>query len=477
MGDGGSLFIELVMATIMLTTSLLLVSALAAAAAQTAPEEPVVDVASLFPEAPEPAPSPLPTKSPSPDGIPFASLTLRPSVVVTMIRGNLFPNLDAGLPVRRGDTYLQIEPRLGVEHSFSRGGSLRAEYAPGFRTMSDITEVIRPNHRGFAAIELPLGGGVTLRAGDEWSRGVLDTSEADPGLEYFFELGRYTHNLFDVNGRVERRDFDADAGLTLNRVALTPGSGFFSHRSRSFYAGAGRNIGATLHLRLGYANERVPRLAERPEAETRSHLYSVTLDGALAPLTDGQIMVGYRDHEAPTAGIGGRHFGGLVVAGRIEKEFTRSSRLSLWGSRDTRLDLLRRSGLHSTTKGLPEIALPTLSAFEQNAFYVAQAFAAEIELSLPLLCIARGGVAWQGNDYHTVASEIGANRMDALFGWSVGLGRPLARRAWIRADFRHDRRNSNLDRLDVESEALLFQLGIGFEGGRVRPAFFGSERR
>lgn len=437
------------------------------------------DVKSLFPEGlPETAPAlaPVSKEAPRVDGIPFGSLTLQPAVVFNLVRADIFPNIDADRPVKVRDTYLQIEPRLGAELPLGRG-TLRGAYEPSLRRGTDFKEVRDTSHRLSGGVELPVGQSIMLRAGDQWSRGILDVTQVDPGQEYFFRLGKFRHNLFDANARLDTGVIDGDIGITLNRVTIDPGSGFFPHRSRSLYFGIGRALGASTHVRLGYANERVPRLVERPEVESRSNLYSVTLDGVVAPLTDGQIFVGYRDQKMPNAAAGGQRFKGLVLAGRLEKEFTRAARLSVWGSRDTRVDLLRRSGLYRDTSGLPELALPTLSAFEKNAFYLVKALNGELTFPLPLEFAGRGGVAWQRNNYETVATVIDAKRADKFFGWSVGLGRPLTRHAWIRADYRWDRRNSNIDRFDVKTDALIFQLGLGYSGFRNRPGFYGATER
>jgi hypothetical protein len=44
----------------------------------------------------------------------------------------------------------------------------------------------------------------------------------------------------------------------------------------------------------------------------------------------------------------------------------------------------------------------------------------------------------------------------------VGLGRPIGRAAYLRADYRWDRRDSNVDRFDHDTQALLIQLGVGY---------------
>ena len=56
----------------------------------------------------------------------------------------------------------------------------------------------------------------------------------------------------------------------------------------------------------------------------------------------------------------------------------------------------------------------------------------------------------------------------ALWDGAVGLSRSLSRRAWVRADYRRERRNSELDVFDVTTDALTVQVGIGFVGSPAR---------
>jgi hypothetical protein len=49
----------------------------------------------------------------------------------------------------------------------------------------------------------------------------------------------------------------------------------------------------------------------------------------------------------------------------------------------------------------------------------------------------------------------------------VGIGRPVTRHAYLRIDYRKERRDSNIDAFDTRSEALIIQLGFGvFGAGR-----------
>ena len=80
-------------------------------------------------------------------------------------------------------------------------------------------------------------------------------------------------------------------------------------------------------------------------------------------------------------------------------------------------------------------------------------------MELPLFLAARAAAGYQWNRYRTVAVGIDEPRRDEIFGWSVGLGRAFTRCAYLRSDYRWERRSSNLAAFRSE----------GF-GGSSRPA-------
>jgi hypothetical protein len=59
---------------------------------------------------------------------------------------------------------------------------------------------------------------------------------------------------------------------------------------------------------------------------------------------------------------------------------------------------------------------------------------------------------------------VGEPRRDDIFGWTLGVGRQIGWRAWVRADYRHERRNSNLPGYDVTTDGLVVQMGVGLFG-------------
>jgi hypothetical protein len=185
----------------------------------------------------------------------------------------------------------------------------------------------------------------------------------------------------------------------------------------------------------------VPAVAERPEAESRAHSASAELFGEILPLTNASVRVGYTTQTNPAAGPGGERFSGLTASGSVEKSFTPSSSLTLSGSRSTQV-----------------------SSFERNGFYVTTAGQLMLRAAAPWSLAVDASAGYHRNDYRTIASSIGTPRRDALAGWSLGIARPFTRHAFVRADYRRERRDSNIDLFDSRSSVLSLQIGIGMFG-------------
>lgn len=368
-------------------------------------------------------------------------LSFRPSVSFSYVDAeNTF--LDAQQPVRA--RYFQIEPSFGTQLSIPsvRLGYLKLGYVPRIRKFSSIEALRRITHELTASLELPVTGALTIEAAHRYVRGTLETTEVDPGQEYFSQLGRFTRRQTEAGVRIAPGGrFDLELGGTLNKIRFDEESGFFGYESRAARAGLGYELTPDVRLGLRYVFDQVPAPSSRPLVESRSHSYLVTLTGDVAALSKGEISFGYRAQESPRAGEGGRQFRGFVVAAQVAKELRGASRLTLSANRAT-----------------------ALSAFEDNAFYVTTAVHAGLTVPLPLSFSLSGGAGYHWNRYRTIASDLGEPREDRIFGWSVGLGRSVSRWAYLRADYRRDRRDSNLGGLNNKTDALIVQLGVGLFG-------------
>jgi hypothetical protein len=433
------------------------------------------------PDAPSPAPSPSPSPSPSPtppapsvedlyrtilprpigepEGLPAEDAAAEPATPsgdgerdgLYLGRVRFTPSLHASYVIAEGalldtaapvdDRYYELRPRIGAEAPLSTG-FLRGEYQAAIRRESSFDQVNDTvTHLADLSFDLPLAS-VEITGSEHFARGLLETAEVDPGREYFFGLGRFTRHVHALGLRLFPGGLvDATIAGSLAQVRVDDRSTFFSHDQQSASARLGYEVRPAVRLGLGYGFTRVPAVAERPEAESRAHSASAELFGEILPLTNASVSVGYTTQTNPAAGPGGERYSGLTASGRIEKSFTPSSSLTLSGSRSTQV-----------------------SSFERNGFYVTTAGQLMLRAAAPWSLAVDASAGYHRNDYRTIASSIGTPRRDALAGWSLGIARPFTRHAFVRADYRRERRDSNIDLFDSRSSVLSLQIGIGMFG-------------
>jgi hypothetical protein len=398
-----------------------------------------VDVASgttVLPGVPETALPPDRPPEVRREGFAIGSLTVRPSVTFDYVDADVSV-LDT--PEVARDRYAQARPALLLDLPL-RDGSLHLGYEARIRAYSAFDEVNGVSHLGNARIEYPVGPAFRLRGLGHVARGVLETTEVDPGREYFFGLGHFTRRQFAAGIRFETGGrFDADVEGGLDKVDVDEESGFFDYERRVVQAGLGAEIGPERRASLVYGFEQVPASPGRPEAESKVHSISAIVNGEIMPLLSGRASIGYTRRLSPRAPPEGQRFRGLTFGAQLRRDFGRSTSLALSANRSTEL-----------------------SAFEENAFYVTTSFQAVLTAPLPYAFALTAGGGYHVNLYRTVADTLGAPRRDAIADWLVGLSRSLSRWAFVRADYRHDRRDSNVDFFDQSTHAFYVELGLGF---------------
>jgi Putative beta-barrel porin 2 len=401
----------------------------------------------LFPVPLEGSAAPPPTTEDftgegSPDGWRVGRLSVKPGLTASYVDADTLTG-DAPEPVR--DRYLQIGP--SVELATPVGdGTVRASYEPRFRLFSSIPEVGTTTHVVNSGLDLPLGTRVALQGNYHFSHGVLETREVDPGQEYFFDLGRFTRNdvwgtlAIDLGPRMI-----ATVGAGWNDVDFSGSDQFFPYQETTVQAGFSYELGTDMKGTFEYVHHRVPPPDERPLVESTGDDLLVGVDGQIAPLLRGRIEVGYRHWSSPEAAAPGRSYSGLLAAVALQRQFAENSFLDLRAGRTT-----------------------NLSAYLDNAFYVSTAVDGAVSTPIPLGLTARGALGYQWNTYEVQDASIGEPREDTIFGWAIGLGRILGPRTYVRADYRRDRRRSNITGYDVTTDGFIVQLGIGFAPSGVR---------
>jgi hypothetical protein len=389
-------------------------------------QAPTGSVAELYPQlfpsgAPvkheaEPAVEAMPEPT-TDQGAVLGPFRVRASVDVRYVDADTFVESTAQ-PTR--DHYLEVQPRVLAVAPVG-AGAFTLEYSPVFRAFAAHDQVNSNSQLVGAGLELPVGARVTLRARDRFQSGVLDTRVVDPGGEYFFGLGHFNRN--DADGGVSigvGPRLSLELAGALGQVHFTEPSSFFDYETRTASAGFGFELTPRLRMIAAYVYDAVPRPDERPEAESTANSGRLSLSGEILPLLTGELSLGYRSEDAPNAGVGGTHYSGLTMRAALTRELGRDAAFSLYGNRST-----------------------PASAFEQNGFYVSTGVQGVLRVPLFSKLEGRGGLGYQWNDYRTIASEIGVPREDRIFGWFVGLRRPIARKLALNAAYRSEDRNSN----------------------------------
>lgn len=392
------------------------------------------------PAVPAEPPAPERSAEEKPEGLHLGTLTLKPSATLAWVDADV-SLLETPVPVR--DHYAEARPALGVELPL-RDGFLRLDYEARIREYSSFEQVNGVSHQANAGLEYPVGPAVTVRGTGHFARGVLEATEVDPGGEYFYSLGHFTRRQFGAGLRFNAGSrFDVDVGGTLDKITVDHQAAFYDYERRVASGGLGVEIGPGRRASLVYSFEQVPAPPERPESESRVHSLSGVVEGEILPLLSGRAAVGYTRRDSPQAP--GQRFRGLTFGAELRRDFGRSAHLAVSANRST-----------------------DLSAYEQNAFYVSTSVQAILTAPLPLSLSFTAGGGYHVNRYPTAASTLGVARRDEIVSWLAGIGRSITRWAFVRADYRHDRRDSNVDFFDQRTHSFYAELGLGFFGQASR---------
>ena len=235
---------------------------------------------------------------------------------------------------------------------------------------------------------------------------MLETNEVDPGGEYFFDLGVFSRNTLDGSlrlGRGGRLGLELGGGYTT--VTVDEQSSFYDYDTWWGRGGLGYELTPNLRATLLYGYLPHAAAAGAPgggePASTRS---TFGLDGEILPLLTGASRSAGSDQHSPGAGAGGTDFSGLTLGADLTQAVlaldlarahgdARDAALRVRGQRLLRLERGRRAARAGRWRSASPLS---------------------------------GGAGYHWNEYQTTASALGEPREDRIFGWSIGVGRPVS---------------------------------------------------
>jgi hypothetical protein len=396
----------------------------------------------------------------------WLGIQARPWVSVSYVDGK---TTEVASNTVTADSYWVIQPNLGIGLSPSFGaareGQWKMNYTPRFRRQVDLNLPRLTSHFFDVGIDQPVASFGSLYGNYHFSKGILETEEIDPGREYGIGLNRVVDTSLERFKRHSfgfgvRFDFVADtqADINLGRTKVSYGNvaedapfrfgdrAFFDYETRTLNASLRRAIGEGRFFGVSFAIHDTPQQEERAQIEGRGYTYAASLEGEIAALTNGRVTLGYRTQKNPNAGEGGRDYKDLTYGAQLVREITDDASLGLGADRKL-----------------------YLSAYGENGFYVADSIRGDLNTKIPFDFFLRGSGSFQSNGYRaSPQSNTGSTervlRKDGLITWSIGLSRSVARWAYLRFDYTAERRNSNLDRFDIKTRSITFQVGLGYFG-------------
>jgi Putative beta-barrel porin 2 len=281
---------------------------------------------------------------------------------------------------------------------------------------------------------------MTFTAKNHFFRGSFETTEFDPGQEVFFNVEPFNRNQTEAGLSMDLND---RAGVSLRGIydfvrfqdaetvffdyqTITAGASFFYRRS-------------PLSSIFGeYLRSITPEPAGRPEAESITNTANVGLQGELSPLLTGMVRAGYSWQEFGQ-GSNQLEYRGFVASASLTRYFTEAASLTIEGGRQT-----------------------NLSNYEDNNYYltnyVSVQYTGPVRRNLQLVA---GGSLFD-NRYPLESIESPEKRNDnALAGW-IGAAYFFTPLTYFRADYRYERRQSNLDQFQYSNNVLRVIVGVGF---------------
>ena len=409
----------------------------------------------------------------------WLGIQMRPWVSVSYVDGK---TTQVQTNTVSADTYWVIQPNLGLgfsphlgaDNENARGGQWKINYTPRFRRLADLNLPRLTSHFFDVGLDQPIASLGSIYGNYHFSKGVLETEEIDPGREYGIGLNRvidtslerFRRNSFGVGVRF---DFVAETRVDINATKTNVSYGnapedagavigeraFFDYDTRTLNASLQRGLGESRFLSLLFGVHDTPAQKERKQVEGRGYSYGASVEGDIAALTTGRLLFGYRTQKSPNAGAGGQDYKDITYGAQLLREISEDANIGLGADRKL-----------------------YLSAYAENGFYVADSLRGDVNTKVPLSVFVRGSVGLQTNSYKaSPQTNDGTNlvlRHDKIRFWSVGLARSVTEWAYLRFDYTVERRNSNLDRFDINTRAITFQLGLGFFGkasGQAKPSW------
>ncbi|HJS73125.1 MAG TPA: outer membrane beta-barrel protein, partial [Vicinamibacteria bacterium] len=371
----------------------------------------------------------------APVGIRVGRFAMQPSVDASWIRGdNLLQSSEAPFV----DTAYMVRGRVTAT-LLESVHDLKLVYEARYRDFQEFELEDQLTHLVDVGSELELTPTTRARISNHFVRGAFEAHEFDPGGEVAVSTDPFYRNYasgvvaFDLSERL-----GAEVNASYNVVDFLEGSNeFFDYDTRSFGGTFVYELSPLTSLLGEYVRTVTPEPLERPQAGSVADAFLVGLRGELTPVLRGEVHAGYADQrfdhvDAP------QDFSGFVADASLTRDFGDAAALTLRAGRRT-----------------------SPSAFDENGYYVSNY--ARLQLISPFARNLRltTTAAFFLNDY-PIPDASAILRNDNIFSGSAGLAYFFTPLTFLSVDYRHDRRDSNIELFSYNSNAIQLMVGFGF---------------
>jgi len=358
------------------------------------------------------------------------------------------PSIDASWI--RGDNLLQTTEAPFIDHAYMVRGRVTATL---LETVHDLKLAYEARYRDFKNFgledklthlvdlrsELELTPNTRARVGNHFVHGSFESQEFDPGGEVVASTDPFYRNYTDAVLALDFSErFGAEISANYNLVKFTDTSTeFFDYRTQAFGGTFLYDLSPLTSLLGEYIHTVTPEPLERPQASSVGDMFLAGLRGEITPMLRGQIRAGYATQRFELAAVP-QDFSGFVADLSLTRDFGEMAALTALAGRRT-----------------------SPSAFDENGHYVSNY--GRVQFITPFARNFRLTVtgALFLNDY-PVANADDVFRSDDIYSGGAGLAYFFTPLTYLSMDYRHDRRNSNIELFSYRSNAIQLMLGFGF---------------
>jgi len=369
-------------------------------------------------------------------GIRLGRFALTPSLTASYVRGS---NLLLQSQDVVDDRALLVTWRVGASLldslntlNFTYEGRYRDfksfELEHRYTNVFDISTSIAPSPRSTFAINNHL------------IHGSFENREFDPGGEVVGNTDSFYRNFTNGTFSMDLSErLGAEISGSFNRVGfLEPTSDYFSYDQSSLGGAFVYHLTPLSSIVGEYARTRTRPDLSRPEAASDGNVVLVGIRGEITALISGHIRAGYAS-QTFSGGATPQSFRGFVADGRLTREFGTETSLMLDFGRRTNPSAFQENGFYTSSYGTARFVAPIIEKVRFTAT-----------------------ASYFGNRYPLSDVATDSNRLDRTLSSAVGISYFFTKLSFFGIDYRHDRRQSSLERLSYRNNAVQFMIGFGF---------------